>query len=250
MNKNYLKLFLTALIALPLVLWSIHTLLGGEEVLGLCFSMFWLVTVIVTAVATFAPTDIKMDKVSLVPGILKNLQVAIIIIAVISLFPFGEFKTVYNTSVVLTNDYIQKTQERSGFYDAMYKTYSQKKEIAFISQAQFTAIATLIMENKKDGAALTWKWLSEQKIIPFEEFTSFWKDLSSFIEGQRKGYFELEKECQKLANQHNILLKTFPNKVYNWILQRDHLQYKYGFTSDSTVKVFQTGIENLPDSTK
>ena len=101
------------------------------------------------------------------------------------------------------------------------------------------------MENRKDGQNLTWKWLQENQQIPYEEFTKFYTDLSDFITSQRKGYFDIEKVCQSIANQNNTLLDTFPNNIYNKALRLERIKFEYGFTSDSTENVFKTKKENV-----
>ena len=100
------------------------------------------------------------------------------------------------------------------------------------------------MENRKDGVSVTWKWVHENQNIPYEEFTRFYADLSKFVETQREAYYALEIQCQQLATANNMLLDTFPNNMYNKIISCPHIQFKYGFLSDSTRNVFSTGNEN------
>lgn len=60
-----------------------------------------------------------------------------------------------------------------------------------------------------------------------------------------EAYYGLEVECQVLAAKYNLYVDVFPNNAYNLVLNKKHIDYKYGFTSDSTKKVFKTGMENL-----
>ncbi len=123
-----------------------------------------------------------------------------------------------------------------------------KDKVAKINKETFIQVATIIMENRKDGDNLSWKWVQENQRIPFEEFTSFYKDLSGFIETQRQGYFNLEKECQSIATANNMLLDSFPNNVYNIVLRRPYIKYEYGFTSEITDRIFATKKEEVsPD---
>lgn len=92
---------------------------------------------------------------------------------------------------------------------------------------------------------MTWKWLQENSPIPYNEFTKFYSDMSDFIETQRQGYYDLETQCQDIATAHNMLIDTFPNNIYNKVLCRKHIDFKYGFLSDSTRNIFSSGNENV-----
>ena len=145
---------------------------------------------------------------------------------------------VYNSTKVYKNEYVKKVQEKVGFYDKMWKTYSQKDKISGINKEAFLEVTKVIFEARKDGEKTAWKWVSENQNVPYEEFTKFYADLSNFIETQRKEYFEIEKSCQNIANSNNTLLDTFPNNLYNKFLKCERINFEYGFTSDSTQNVF------------
>lgn len=171
------------------------------------------------------------------------------LIATILIIYFGVKSTitlssVYNQHVVYNKQYDRATQGLSGFYDGLWKTYLVKKEIADINKDAFVQVATIIMDSRRDGQSLAWKWVQENSPIPFQEFTKFYSDLSAFITSKRDAYYALEVERQNIAASHNMLLDTFPNNVYNKVLKLNHIIYKYGFLSDSTNKVFQEGVEN------
>jgi hypothetical protein len=149
----------------------------------------------------------------------------------------------YNASKKYCNEYVQKVQEKKGFYDKLWKTYLQKEKITNISKETFIEVTKIIMENRKDGEQIMWKWVQENQQIPYSEFTKFYTDLSNFITEQREGYFNIEKECQIIANSNNTLLDTFPHNIYNKILNCERITFEYGFTSDSTETVFKTKKE-------
>lgn len=178
---------------------------------------------------------------------LRNWGIIIVLLFVLGSF-FSDFynqgKLIYNTSKKYHNTYEQKTLEKVGFYDKMWKTYYSKDKITNINRETFIQVTKIIMENRADGQSITWKWVQENQQIPYEEFTKFYADLSSFIEAQREDYFGLEKACQNLANQHNTLLDTFPNNIYNKILKCERIKFEYGFTSDQTEEVFRSKQEN------
>jgi hypothetical protein len=158
---------------------------------------------------------------------------------------YKDCKFIYNTSKLYHNTYTQKVQEKQGFYDKLWKTYLQKDKITNINRETFILVTQIIMENRADGKNVTWKWVRENQQIPYEEFTKFYTDLSNFITSQREGYFNIEKECQVIANKNNTLLDTFPNNLYNKALKLEKINFQYGFLSDSTINVFKTGKENV-----
>ena len=109
----------------------------------------------------------------------------------------------------------------------------------------FIEVTKLIMENRKDGQNLTWKWLQENQQIPYDQFTQFYADLSDFVASQREGYFGIEKQCQIIANQNNTLLDTFPNNLYNKMLKIEKIKFEYGVLTDRTREAFRTKAEKL-----
>lgn len=156
---------------------------------------------------------------------------------------YKQSKTLYNTSKTYHHNYQQKVEEKQGFYDKLWKTYDQKQNIAKINKDIFIEITTIIMENRADGEGLMWKWVQENQQIPYAEYTKFYANLSDYITGQREGYFAIEKQCQVIARQNNVMIDTFPNNIYNRVLKLDEIKFKYGFLSDSTNKVFKSGLE-------
>jgi hypothetical protein len=145
----------------------------------------------------------------------------------------------YNTSKVCQNLYQKKVQEKAGFYEMLWQTYLQKEKITNINKEAFMQATQLIMENRRDGQSVTWKWLQENQPIDYNTFSQFYADLSAFIADKREGYFNIEKECQLLAAQNNMLLDTFPNNFYNKILNCERIQFEYGYLSDSTKQMFK-----------
>ena len=157
----------------------------------------------------------------------------------------GKVIEVYNTSVVYNKAYDKAVQARIGFYDNLWKTYLQKEKITNLNRETFLEVTKTIMENRKDGSSIAWKWVQENQQIPYDEFTSFYKDLSNFIETKRDDYYKLEMQTQDIVNAHNMLIDTFPNNLYNKILGRKPLVFNYGLLSDSTKAVFKSGVENI-----
>lgn len=245
MNKNFFKLFMVMVTIVPLTAALIANAFEFDSATKVGLAFFIFVGAILSGGATFNPSDFNLKPETSLPKVFKPLFAILLVTFLVFLFPFRGMINLYNTQVRITNEYKQKTNERVGYYDKLWKTYSQKESIAKVNKETFIEVAKTVMEYRKDGSNLTWKWVQENQPIPFEEFTAFYKDLSAFIEGQRKGYFDLEKECLTLAKQNNILLDTFPNNVYNKLLGLKHIDFNYGFTSDSTNQIFDSGIENL-----
>lgn len=153
---------------------------------------------------------------------------------------------VYNKSKMFQNEYKQKEQERIVFYDNLWKTYTEKGKIADVNKETFIEVTRIIMESRQDGLNTAWKWVQENQPIPYEEFSAFYLDLSTFVEKERKAYFEIEKQCQIIAQKNNNLLDTFPNNVYNkFFLNCERINFEYGFISDNTEEVFETKRENI-----
>ena len=163
---------------------------------------------------------------------------------------FEKASVVYNQNVTYSHALNQKVKEKKGFFDKMWKTYSTKEKITNMDKDMFIQVTKIIMENRKDGQNVTWKWMQENQQIPYDQFTRFYVDLSNFIESQREGYFNLEKECQTIAAANNIMLDTFPNNLYNKVMKCPHLVAEYGFTSDHTEQVFKSKKENIINSLK
>lgn len=149
----------------------------------------------------------------------------------------------YNTSVQNHAQYTQKVQEKVGFADKMWSTYLQKEKITNVNKDVFIEVTKLIMENRKDGQNVAWKWLQENQQIDYNEFTKFYADLTQFVASQREGYFNIEKECQAIANKQNVMLDVFPNNVYNRIVKCKPIDYKPGFLSEKTIATFKSGVE-------
>ena len=176
---------------------------------------------------------------------LSVIFILVIIITNLTKILYGDVSRMYNKSKIYQNAYSIKVEEKKGFYDKLWKTYLVKEKISNINKDVFLTTARIIMESRRDGANVAWKWTRETQQIPFEEFTKFYANLSDFITSQREGYFNIEKECMAIANANNTLLDTLPNNIYNHFVKLPRIQFQYGFLSDSTINVFNSGKENV-----
>lgn len=246
MNKNYLKLFITLAIFLPVLVLAIGNLIALSEVTSFILWMAILISLILVGVGAFEPSNTQeITKESEVPRFIHRIKWIVILSTLILILPWNGVKSVYNQSVSLHYQYEQKSQEKPGFYDKMWKTYEQKTQLLNMNKETFIEVAHIVMDARKDGEHVAWKWANENQPVPFEQFSKFYENLSQYIENQRNGYFEIEKQCQQIAMENNILLTKFPNNLYNIFLGQPIINYKYGLLSDITYDVFNSGIENL-----
>jgi hypothetical protein len=73
-------------------------------------------------------------------------------LGVIMLFVFiGNFISFSNNEIDLRNTFEQKIDERTSFYDKMYKVISQKSQIAVKNDESFRKNINIIMEGRKDS---------------------------------------------------------------------------------------------------
>lgn len=145
----------------------------------------------------------------------------------------------YNNTKKLEMAYNKKSQEQITNYDGYYLAFTEKQSNANISKEVFLKVTSIIMESRKDGEGVAWKWLQENQQIPYSEFTSFYRELSSFISERYADNMKIEREKQDLARQHNTLLVTFPNTFFNKFLHIKPLVYHFGYVSKVTKDRFK-----------
>jgi len=170
------------------------------------------------------------------------------ILGVIGLLVFGTTLSVISTSnqeVDLRNRFKQKMDERTAFYDKMWKTISQKSQVALRNDSSFAKNVNAIMAGRKDAGDLFMKWVQESNPnANYDAVSSLYADLSRAIEGQRDGFFMEEKMIQSIVLEHDNIMTKFPS---GWILSsfmgRTRLVYK-PITSDRTDEVIKSGKDN------
>lgn len=244
------------------------TIVNGElkyGVLHAIINFLWIACSVVFAVwgLTLCDTDnpsspfdtYKRKEIEYELKLFKMKKNKIILWSIIILSIFGLYKIIkpsisdsiliYNKSVQYKNLYKQKSDEKMGFYDKLWKVYLQKNQIAELNKDVFIEVTKIIMQGRADGDKVAWKWVQENQQIPYDQFTKFYADLSEFVFSQREAYFNIEKECMNIANQNNTMLDTFPNNIYNKILKCEKIDFKYSFTSKKTKEVFSSEEENI-----
>ena len=178
------------------------------------------------------------------PGYKGIISVVVIIILGFIIFkPAKPMIHMYNTNIYYFYKLEKVIRERKMFYDKMWKTYLTKNDICQVNRETFIEVTNIIMNGRADGQNVSWKFVKENQNIPYNEFTTFYKDLSKFVTEQRESYYQLENEAMKIVQQQNGMLDSFPNNIYNKILCIQKLHYTSGFTSARTEEVFKNHRE-------
>ncbi len=170
------------------------------------------------------------------------------ILGIVALFIVGTIMSVISTSnqeVDLRNRFKQKMDERTAFYDKMWKTITQKSKVALKNDSSFANNVNAIMAGRKDAPGIFMKWVQESNPNSnFDAVSSLYADLSRAIEAQRDGFFMEEKMIQSIVLEHDNIMTKFPS---GWILSsfmgRTRLSYK-PITSDRTDEVIKSGKDN------
>lgn len=238
MNKNYFMLFLATLLIAPSTGYFVSTLFEFSPFVNFILGVTIFGTIFFSALATFMPKELNLTPDS---------KPSVFLFLLIIFFGLSQFviNTVrfYNESVKITNQFNQKMNERLGFYNTMYLIYTQKTEMANVNKQTFIEVAKILMDGRKDGQNLSWKWVQENQPVPFAEFTHFYNQISEYVEKQRNGFFSLEKECMSLATAHDNLLQSFPNNMYNLFVNRKRLLHTYSILSEKAIQSYQTKLE-------
>jgi hypothetical protein len=157
---------------------------------------------------------------------------------------FSNFVSFSNTEIDLRNTFDQKIEERTSFYDKMYKVIAQKTQIAVKNDESFRQNINIIMEGRKDAPQVFMKWITESNPNSnYSEVSALYKDLSRSVEAQREGFFNEEKVIQDVVKQHKNHIQKFPNSFYNVFMGRQALVYK-PITSTRTDEVMRTGKDD------
>ena len=253
LTKNFhlgISFFIISFIcALTGVLLSMHF----NNAISFVFLFFFVIVAVVMLIAacvkTFSERD-GIDTDELGKPIKINLKY-IGIAALIVLFcigiknPFKPAITMYNQNISYVNSFEKVQQERKMFYDKMWKTYLTKNTICELNRETFIEVTSIIMQGRSDGQNVSWKIIHENQNIPYKEFTAFYADLSNFITSQREEYYKLETKAMSIVQQQNSMLDSFPNNIYNKVLDIKKLKYNSGFTSYKTEAVFKYKSENF-----
>ena len=176
---------------------------------------------------------------------MKNIptQIKLILALVVILFLANMVVTPLTTLYNKSNSFkfaLEKVERKQiTNWDGYYNIFIDKSKNANINKETFIEVTNIVMSARKDSKNLAWKWNQENQNIPFEEFTYFYKELSSFISERYNDNMEIEQEKQEIVEQHNLMLSTFPNNIYNKVLSITPLEYKQGYVTEETKNRFK-----------
>ncbi len=173
----------------------------------------------------------------------KNIKIAITIVITLLILStitgwFTSGKNLFNKCKQLEFKLRKIEKDQIATWDAHYLNFVDQKENTNISKEAFLQVTNIIMSNRKDGENLSWKWTQENTNIPFEEFTHFYKQLSSFISQRYSENLVIEREKLNVVEEQNLILNTFPNNLFNNFLKIELLSYTEGFISEETKNKF------------
>lgn len=180
----------------------------------------------------------KFSNSTLVKLAIGALSVIFVIVIISNFVSFS------NNEIDLRTTFEQKIQERTSFYDKMYKVISQKSQIAVKNDESFRKNINIIMEGRKDAPQVFMKWITESNPnANYSEVSVLYRDLSRAVEAQREGFFNQEKVLQDVVRQHKNLVQKFPGSLYNAFMGRVPLEYK-PIQSSLTEEVMRTGKDD------
>lgn len=134
------------------------------------------------------------------------------VLLMVGMMIFTTYTSAYNQNVKLNALYDQKINERSSYYDNFKKIVKQKGLVAIKNDSSFLRVVETIMNARKDGQQVMWKWVQESNpAATYSEVSSLYKDLSRQIEADRKSFVELEKSIQNIVQQQDYLVSNFWN---------------------------------------
>lgn len=175
---------------------------------------------------------------------MKNFIIGSIILIVCLALLAVPFITFSNQEVNLRTKFESVELSRVSFYDNMQKTISMKTQVAVKNDDSFKENIAAIMEGRKDGEQVMWKWVKEvNPNANFSEVSKLYQELSLTIDSKRTEFVARETLLADIRREHDYLLKSFPNSLINMFLGRKPLELKI-IQSDTTKEVFETGIDN------
>ena len=147
-------------------------------------------------------------------------------------------KYVYNKSIEYEFEYKSLEQKQITTFDNYYLAFKEKSNIANLNKETFVTVTSIIMKGRTDGVNLAWKWVRENQNIPYNEFTDFYKELSTFVATRFDENNKIEKEKQQVVKNHNQMIISWPGILYNHWLEIQELTYIPGFISQDTKTLF------------
>lgn len=152
---------------------------------------------------------------------------------------YSTFTDFYNRTASYKFEYKNLEQGQKTVWDNNFMAFRDKYNITEVNKETFITVTSIIMSARTDGPQVAWKWAHENQQIPYEEFTSFYKDLSAFTSTRYAENSDIEKKKQNIVREHNYLITSFPGVIYNHFLKIPLLEYKEGFVTPETAALFK-----------
>jgi len=179
---------------------------------------------------------------------MKNLPIQIkILIGIIAVMVvystassvFNTTTAFYNTAKINVLEYKQLEQEQVTTFDNNWMAWDENFNTTGLVKSDFIEVTKIIMENRRDGQNLAWKWLQENQQIPYSEFIKFYSELTKFTRERFAENSNIEKRKQSIAKKHNATISTWPGVFYNAFFHFEPIMYNEGFISNKTSELFQ-----------
>lgn len=175
----------------------------------------------------------------------KIIQLGLIGLGVIGIIVIiSSFVSFSNNEINLRNTFEQKFDERTAFYDKMYKIVAQQTQIAVKNDNSFKEVVNAQVTGQKNGEQVMWAWVQQSNpTATYGEVSKLYEALGRAVEAQREGFFIQEKVIQDVVRQHKNLIQTFPGSFYNIFFGREKLVYT-PIKSTLTEQVIKTGKDD------
>ena len=148
---------------------------------------------------------------------------------------------VSNSEIKLRAKISSQQEMTQAFYTKLWEILQTKAGVAAEYADKFKEIQIGIMEGRYSAGGEMMKWIQEAN----PEFdASLYKDVMNSIEGQREGFFVEQKKLRDMSVQHEIMLKTFPQKL---ILGKREAITVVILQNVASKAAYETGTDSSPD---
>lgn len=149
-----------------------------------------------------------------------------------------------NKEIDLRNKFEATLLSRASFYDNMHKTISAKVQISNKVDESFRENINTIMDSRKDGEQVMWKWVKEvNPNANFSEVSKLYQELSVTIDAKRTEFVNRETLLADLQREHKSHLQLFPNSFLNLFFGRKPLEFTI-VQSTENKEIMETGIDD------
>lgn len=144
----------------------------------------------------------------------------------------------HNKEKSLRESINSKIKDNKNSYSAMWEILTEQAGVSEQYAEDFKEIYPKMIEGRySHGGGQMMQWITEHN-PNFD--TSLYKQVMTSIEAQRETFKTSQTQLIDLSRQHNVLLKTFPNRFFLSDVQPIEIPV---ITNKETEKAFETGIE-------